>query len=135
MAHYRVTNWQPPKQGRNLETFIKGVESDITKHESQTPKHDNLKSSEGSALHSLQKRGHNYKTADKGSAIVVMDREHYVSEAERQLNDSIFYKALDHDLTHEFAKNVADAICEIRNGDHISESAETKKGIQINLLC
>ena len=45
-----------------------------------------------------------------------MDREHYVSEAERQLNDSTFYKALDHDPTHEFAKKVADAISEMRNG-------------------
>lgn len=50
-----------------------------------------------------------------------MDREHYVSEAERQLNDSTFYKALDHDPTHEFAKKVADAACEMQNGDHISE--------------
>ena len=47
--------------------------------------------------------------------------DYYVSEAERQLNDSTFYKALDHDHTHEFAKNVADAICEMRNGEHISE--------------
>ena len=50
-----------------------------------------------------------------------MDREHYVSGAERQLNDSTFYKALDHDPTHEFARKVADAISEMRNGDHISE--------------
>ena len=50
-----------------------------------------------------------------------MDREHYISEAERQLNDSTFYKALDHDPTHEFAKTVADAVSERLNGDHISE--------------
>ena len=49
------------------------------------------------------------------------DREHYISEAERQLNDSTFYKALDHDPTHEFAKKVADAVSEMLNGDHISE--------------
>ena len=48
-----------------------------------------------------------------------MDRDHYVSEAERQLNDSTFYKALDHDPTHEFSEKVADAISEMWTGDHI----------------
>ena len=57
---------------------------------------------------------------NKGSA-VVMDRGHNVSEVERQLNESTFYKALDHDPTHEFAMKVTDAICEMWNGDHISE--------------
>ena len=61
------------------------------------------------------------KTVDKGSAVVVMNREHYISEAEIQLNDSIFYKALDHDATHEFAKKVADAVSEMLNGNRISE--------------
>ena len=74
------------------------MESDIAKHKPPIPKHDNLKPSERSALHSLQKRKDIViKPADKGSAVVVMDREHYISEAERQLNDSTFYKALDHD--------------------------------------
>ena len=98
------------------------MESDIAKHKPPTPRHDNLKPSERSALHSLQKREDSViKPADKGSAVVVMDREHYVSEAERQLNDSTFYKALDHGPTHEFAEKVADAISEMRTGDHISE--------------
>ena len=51
--------------------------------------------SERSALHSLQKREDIIiKPADKGSAVVVMDREHYISEAERQLNDSTFFAFL-----------------------------------------
>ena len=98
------------------------MESDIAKHKPPLPKHDNLKPSERSALHSLKKREDIIiKPADKGSAVVVMDREHYISEAERQLNDSTFYKALDHDPTHEFAKKVADAVSEMLNGNHISE--------------
>ena len=98
------------------------MESDIAKHKPPLPKHDNLKPSERSALHSLKKKEDIIiKPADKGSAVVVMDREHYISEAERQLNDSTYYKALDHDPTHEFAKKVADAVSEMLNGDHISE--------------
>ena len=103
-------------------TFISSVESDIAKHKPPLPKHDNLKPSERSALHGLKKREDIIiKPADKGSAVVVMDREHYISEAERQLNDSTFYKALDHDPTHEFAKKVTDAVSEMLNGDHIIE--------------
>ena len=51
-----------------------------------------------------------------------MDREHYISEAERQLNDSTFHKALDHDPTNEFAKKVADAVSEMLYGDHIMKT-------------
>ena len=98
------------------------MKSDIAKHKPPTPKHDNLKPSERIALHSLKKREDIViKPADKGSAVVVMDRDHYVSGAERQLNDSTFYKALDHDPTHEFAEKVAAAISEMQTGDHISE--------------
>ena len=105
------SDWQPPKQSRDLETLISSVESDIAEHKPPTPKHDNLKPSERSALHSLQKREYIViKIADKGSAVAVMDRKHYVSEAERQLNDSTFYKALHHDPTHEFAEKVADVL-------------------------
>ena len=92
------------------------MESDIAKHKPPIPNHDNIKPSERSALHSLQKREDIIiKPADKGSAVVVMDREHYSSEAERQLNDSTFYKALDHEPTHEFAKKIADAVSEMLN--------------------
>ena len=44
-----------------------------------------------------------------------MDRDHYVSEAERQLNDSTFYKPLDHDPTPEFAKQVSDTVSEMHD--------------------
>ena len=37
------------------------------------------------------------------------------------MTDSTFYKTLDHDPTHEFVKTATDVICEMRNGDHISE--------------
>ena len=63
----------------------------------------------------------NGRTADKGSAVVVMDRDHYVSKAKRQLNDSTFYKPLDHDPTPEFAKQVSDTVRQMHDQGHISE--------------
>ena len=62
------SDWQPPKQGPDLETFISSVESDIASHKPSKPKHDNLTKSERSALYNLQNRQEIIiKPADKGS--------------------------------------------------------------------
>ena len=53
--------------------------------------------------------------------VVVMDKDHYVSEAERQLGDSTYYRLLDHDPTLEFTKQVSEAICEMHDEGHITE--------------
>ena len=50
-----------------------------------------------------------------------MDRDHYVSEAERQLNDSTYYELLDHDPTDEFAKKVSEAVEEMFDDGYITE--------------
>ena len=39
------------------------------------------------------------KPADKGSAVVVMDRIDYINEGYKQLSDEKFYKKIEHDLT------------------------------------
>ena len=49
------SDWQPPKQGRDLETFISSVESDITPYTPPKPKHDNLTKADRGALQSLKK--------------------------------------------------------------------------------
>ena len=116
------SHWQPPRQGHDLETFVSSVESDIASHKPPKPRHDNLTKEERNALHSLQRRSDIViKPADKGSAVVVMDRDHYVSEAERQLNDSTYYELLDHDPTDEFAKKVSEAVEEMFDGGYITE--------------
>lgn len=56
----------------------------------------NLNMEELKALESLKKAKHIViKPADKGSAVVLMDREQYILEAQRQLNDKMYYKRLD----------------------------------------
>ena len=105
--------------------FIRSIESDIASHKSSNPQHDNLTKSERSALYDLQNHSRQesiIEPADKGSVVVVMDRNHYISEAERQLWDSIYYKLLDHDPTPEFAKQVSEAVSEMRDEGDMSES-------------
>ena len=50
-----------------------------------------------------------------------MNRDHYISEAERQLGDFTYYRLLDHDPTPEFTKIVSEAIIEMHDEGHISE--------------
>ena len=78
--------------------------------------------SQRSALYDLQNRQEIIiKPADKSFAVVVMDRDHYTSEAEKQLGDSTYYRLLNHDPTPEFAKEVSKAISEMHDEGHISE--------------
>lgn len=57
--------------------------------------HCNLTQEEVTALRNLAKnRNIVIKPADKGSAIVIMDREQYIWEAERQLNNQEHYRKL-----------------------------------------
>ena len=46
------------------------------------------------------------KSADNGSAVVVMDRNWFIDECSRQLNDSKFYKTLDRDITTDIVKRI-----------------------------
>ncbi|XP_062610216.1 uncharacterized protein LOC134271997 [Saccostrea cucullata] len=65
---------------------------------------DNLSKEERSALQSLKSRDDIViKKADKGSTVVVLDKETYMAEAQRQLSDERFYKKLDSDPTKEFS--------------------------------
>ena len=61
------------------------------------------------------------KPADKGSAVVVLDKEHYISEAERQLGDRQFYKPLDYDPTLEFQSKGTKTLNKVLNLGYISK--------------
>ncbi|XP_062599980.1 uncharacterized protein LOC134261570 [Saccostrea cucullata] len=108
MARHYVhrSDWEPaPGKCGALESYIDAVESDIEKLLSvpdKTP--DNLSKEERSALQSLKNRDDIViKKADKGSTVVVLDKEIYMAEAQRQLSDERFYKKLDSDPTKEFS--------------------------------
>ena len=46
------------------------------------------------------------KSADKGSATVLMDRDRYINECLLQLNDTKFYRPLNNDITDDIQKRV-----------------------------
>ena len=83
------------------------IEQDLHRQRYTQPRHRNLSSQEYKAIKSLQ---HNpdivIKPADKGSAIVILDRQYYISEGLRQLNDHNFYEQTNIDYTGEVINRV-----------------------------
>ena len=109
----KKSNWIPkPSKNTRLESVINLIKSDI-KHnvDVHVPKTDNLTQAERSALRDIHERDDIIiKPADKGSAVVVMDKTTYIQEAERQLSDCRFYEKLDSDPTLDFAQKIIRAL-------------------------
>ena len=87
------TKTQQKYNFRILSWFSQKWCPDSNQHE-----HTNPTSAEKGALQGLKERDDIViKSADKGSAVVVMDKVDYLEEANRQLTDERFYKKLDSD--------------------------------------
>ena len=100
-------NWIPTRsKNTTLESFIDLVKDDVTRIANvYTPSVNNLSAKERASLRQLKERDDIIiKPADKGSAVVVMDKTDYIKEAERQLADDRFYQKLNSDPTEKFTK-------------------------------
>ena len=62
------------------------------------------------------------KQADKGSAVVILDRYKYVAEAMRQLNDSEVSISLRDDPTVDMIRKVNGRVEKLHNDGHVSQS-------------
>ena len=73
---------------------------------------DNLTPSERTALKELKALSDRViiKPADKGSAVVIMDREDYLKEGMRQLSDLNFYGPVQEDLSAEHMLSIRDIV-------------------------
>ena len=92
------SNWSPPldKVAPEIKTLIDKDLRTFKKHYWPFLEMRNLKLEEINALKNLKRTKHIViKPADKGSAVVVLDREQYLFEVQRQLNDVVYYKKLD----------------------------------------
>ena len=91
------SKWMPPK-GRDatLESYVRGVRIDVQNQVKKLCRvrcRDNLSSLERSALIRLQRREDIViKPADKGSALVVLNRGDYIEKAQSQLSNANHYK-------------------------------------------
>ena len=91
------SEWKPPKGHASLEVFLSCVEKELFPDEMNDSTQSNLSGEEWKALRNLaDDRSIVIKGADKGSSVVVWDRDDYLQEASRQLRDTNIYGNVKH---------------------------------------
>ena len=121
----KKSSWIPkPSKNTTLESFIELVKNDVqTATSTNIPTHNNLIPAEKGALQELKERDDIViKSADKGSAVVVMDKVDYLEEANRQLTDERFYNKLDSDPTEEFSTKITQELKIMKENGHIDKN-------------
>ena len=90
--HFK-SSWNPPKGDPHLEVFVSRVEEELFAVIERPARHSNLSQEEWKAIRYLaDDRNIVIKKADKGSCVVIWDRNDYITEAEKQLSDKVVYK-------------------------------------------
>ena len=119
------STWTPHRNREAaLEAYLQEVEADAWRLTGSIRRKDNLTPEECRALSNLQSRANLIiKPADKGSATVVMSKEMYMTEAQRQLSDPKYYQKLTEDPTRESAGQVAGLVGEMADRRYITEDA------------
>ena len=83
------------------------IEQDLHRQKYKEPKKKNLTKEEYKAIKSLKNnKDIIIKPADKGSAIVILDKESYINEGQRQLNDTKFYEKTNSNHTDEVINRI-----------------------------
>ncbi len=98
------SQWDPPPASVEIEQYLNRV-SEGLQNLTTLQVSDNLSRAEHRALQSLSNNPDLViKNADKGSGIVVEDRESYIKDGLAHLSDENIYKNIDHDPTTMLAK-------------------------------
>ena len=112
---------EPPKTQSSVWIFLDKVCSDIKQIELK--RHvDNLSANERHALRALRSNPNIViKPADKGSAVVVLDRAAYVQEGLRQLNDRNAYQQIRSDPTPKHTPTIQITLSKLDIDDQTRE--------------
>ena len=125
-AFHPKSLWTPPTNRDDaLNAFLNAVKRDLL---TSKPNRvcDNLPKTERDALRQLKQR-HDIiiKSADKGSATVIMDRSWYINECNRQLNNPTFYdQKQEKDKTAIIQKSVAEYVKRMFNNKLIDQKTK-----------
>ena len=91
------------------------------------PKQTNITKSEHLALENLRKdKDHIIVTADKGMALVVMDKTEYITKCEALLQDNSVYQHLPKDTSRTILKELIKILQDYKNNNFISETEYTQ---------
>ena len=122
----------PNNNHHSIETFLEATRNEINNEIEKTkrPNYSNLSAKEQKALQELQSRDDIVITdVDKGGAVVILDVEGYIREAERQLHNTENYKRLNHNPTTTNNETVKKIIKRFHKENLISKN--TAEGLKI----
>ena len=109
------------------------IEKDLLNNITNKETNPNLSKEEINSLNKLKSRDDIIIThADKGGAVVIIDVNDYIKEANRQLSDTNFYTKLPSDLTSVNAKIINETINKFIKENLLAKNIGTKNQRNIN---
>lgn len=117
-------SWTPgPQRDKYLDLYIELVQRDtIRSCGRQRGFTHNLTQAERASIRTLNSRTDIViKPADKGGAIVILNKEDYLNEGFKQLNSTDFYKELPNDPTETYTTKITQTLTSLLNNGEISE--------------
>ena len=124
MKFTEKSNWTPPDKNIDADILqtIQTIHDDIIKIKIPKQTIKNLTEEELQALLSLRQNPDIViKPADKGSATVIMDKNLYIAEGYRQLNNATHYKKLDSPKFPETAEKIRNILSELHEHNLITK--------------
>jgi len=121
------SNWRAPPGPVNLEAMIACNDLQFnTRPEFKPQRRKNLTLKERLALKELtENKTIIIKPADKGSAVVIMNREDYLKEGFKQLSDTKYCTRLDHEPTLDFHKEVENFVQDMWQSTEIDDTVQS----------
>ena len=108
------SKFNPRNKDAPIELYLSSLEEKLITVEVPKDRFEILTESERKALYDLENdKIIVIKSADKGSAVVVWDREDYIKEAEKQLGDEQVYEEVSNDAA-PLLKTINEVIAKIR---------------------
>ena len=116
------SSWAPPPCVP-LEVFIAQNKSDLITSKFHAPKRQNITREQRNAIKELQNNTEIViKPADKGGAMVILNRADYIREGNRQLSDTNFYLKTDTDLSSLHHDEIKNQIDDMLKNEEIDQS-------------
>ena len=114
------STFNPKNKDVIIETYLSSLEEKLLDIDIPKDKFNNLSKEERDALYSLKNDNTIViKGADKGSGVVVWDREDYLKEEHKQLSDEEVYEEVTNDLS-TFEVTIFSALNRIRGSRDLS---------------
>ena len=106
----KKSTWIPPKASITIENYLENIKTTVDNMVPRTI-FPNLTQAERRALNELSTNEHLViKSADKGSGIVVEDRDKYIQAGIAHLSDNTIYEKIDSDPTLPLGKAINDFV-------------------------